>query len=134
MYSDSWGFPFRLVTNKLGSSSGPLTAGMTEEFPAEVVAELFPRVAPYAFPPADFAFDRERYRVTEGKIRILLDAALKKRSAPGSSGVHYRTLGRSAGVMCSRLLSLYTACFEKVLFPKQWRRANLGLLEKSGRD
>ena len=55
---------------------------MTEEFPAEVVAELFPCVAPYAFPPADFAFDRERYRVTEGKIRILLDAALKKRSAP----------------------------------------------------
>ncbi|EEB10244.1 conserved hypothetical protein [Pediculus humanus corporis] len=132
--SDSWGFPFRLVTNKLGSSSWPLTAGMTEEFPAEVVAELFPRVAPYAFPPADFAFDRERYRVTEGKIRILLAAALKKHSAPGSSGVHYRTLGRSAGVMCSRLSSLYTACFEKMLFPKQWRRANLGLLEKSGRD
>ena len=54
-----------------------------EEFLAEVIAELFPRVAPYAFPPANFAFVRERDRVTEGEIHILLDAASKKRSAPG---------------------------------------------------
>ena len=58
--SNPWGFPFRIVTKKLRNSSGRLTAGMTGEFPAEVVAELFPRVAPYAFPPADFAFDRKR--------------------------------------------------------------------------
>ena len=81
--ADPWGFPFRIATQNLRSSSGPLMAGMTGEFLAEVIAELFPRVAPYAFPPADFAFDRERDRVTEGKIRILLDAASKKRSAPG---------------------------------------------------
>ena len=28
---DPWGFSFRLVTNKLRDSSGPLTTGMTEE-------------------------------------------------------------------------------------------------------
>ena len=39
---DSWSFPFRLVTNKLRGLSGPLTTGMTEEFLAEVIAELFP--------------------------------------------------------------------------------------------
>ncbi|EEB16088.1 endonuclease/reverse transcriptase, putative [Pediculus humanus corporis] len=107
---------------------------MTGEFPAEVIAELFPRVALYAFPPAGFAFDRDRDRVTEGEIRILLDAASKKRSAPGPNGVHYRILGRSVEVMCSRLSSLYTACFEEASFPKQWKLANLVLLEKPGRD
>ena len=122
------------MTKKLRNLSGPLTAGMTEEFLAEVVAELFPRVAPYVFSPADFAFDRERDRVTQEEIRILLDAASKKRSAPSPNGVHCRILGRSVAVMCSRLSSLYTACFEEASFPKQWRRANLVLLEKPGRN
>ena len=134
MDSDPWGFPFRIVTKKQRSPSRPLTASMTGEFLAEVIAELFPRVTPYAFTPADFVFDRERDRVTEREIRILLDEASKKRSTPGLNGVRYRILGRSAGVMCLRLSSLYTACFEEASFPKQWRRANLVLLEKPGRD
>ena len=94
---------------------------MTGKFLAEVIAELFPRVAPYAFPPADFAFDRETNRVTEREIRIFLDAASKKHSASGPNGVHFRILSRSAGLMCSSLSSLYTACFEEASFPKQWR-------------
>ena len=35
------------------------------------------------------------------------------------NGVHYRILGKSAEVLCSRLSLLYTACFEEALFPKQ---------------
>ena len=132
--ADMWGFPFRIVTKKLRSSSGPLTAGMMGEFLAEVIAELFSRVAPYAFHPARFAFDRDRDRVTEKEIRILLDAASKKRSAPSPNGMHYRLLGKSVGVMSSRLSSLFTACFEEASFPKQWKFANLVLLEKPGRD
>ena len=69
-----------------------------------------------------------------GEIRVLLDAASKKRSAPGSNGVHYRILDKSAGGMCSRLSSLCTTCFEEASFPKQWRRANIVLLEKPSRD
>ena len=34
-----------------------LTAGRTGKFLAKVIAELFSRVALYAFPPANFAFD-----------------------------------------------------------------------------
>ncbi|EEB12187.1 endonuclease/reverse transcriptase, putative [Pediculus humanus corporis] len=36
--------------------------------------------------------------------------------------------------MCSRLSSLCTTCFEEASFPKQWRRANIVLLEKPSRD
>ena len=49
MDSDPWGFSFRIVTKKQRSPSRPLTASMTGEFLAEVIAELFPRVTPYAY-------------------------------------------------------------------------------------
>ena len=114
---------------KLRSSSGPLTDGTTRDFLAEVIAELFPRVAPYAFRPPDFAFVRKRDRVTEGEIRTLLDATSKKRTALGPNGVHYWILGKFAEVMCARLSALYTARFRRALFPKQWKCANLVLLE-----
>ena len=132
---DSWGLPFRLVTNKLRGSSGPLTASMTEEFLAEVIAELFPRVEPFAFPPADFPRDEIRdVAVTEREIRLLLDAASKRRSDPGPNGVHYHILGKSAGVLCARLSGLYTACFREATFPTPWKEANLVLFEKPGRN
>ena len=95
---------------------------------------LFSPIAPYAFPPADFAFNRERDRVTEGEIRILLDAASKKRTAPAPNGVHYRILGKSIEVMCAHLSVLYTECFAGASFPKQWKLANFVLLEKPGRN
>ena len=74
---------------------------MTRKFLAKVIAELFPRVAFYAFPPSDFAFDRKRDRVTEREIRIPLDAD-KKCAAPGRNGVHYRLLGKSSRVSRGR--------------------------------
>ena len=65
----SVGSRFRLVTNKLRGLSRPLTAGMTGEFLAEVIAELFPRVEPFAFPPVDFPRDEIRdAAVTERKF------------------------------------------------------------------
>ncbi|EEB17940.1 endonuclease/reverse transcriptase, putative [Pediculus humanus corporis] len=131
--SDPWGLPFGLVTNKLRDSSGPLTAGMTEEFLAEVIAELFPRVEPFAFPPPDLSHDANRDRdteVTEGEVRLLLDATSKRRSAPDPNGVHYHTLGKSTEVLCA----LYTACFREATFPTPWKETNMVLLDKPGRD
>ena len=112
--SNPWDLPFRLGTNKLRGSSVSLTAGMTQEFLAEVIAELFPRVEPFAFPPADLSYDINRDRdtaVTEGEVCFLLDAASKRRSALGPNGVYYHILGESAGVLCACLSALYTACF-----------------------
>ena len=93
MDSNPWGFSFRILTKKLRNSSGPLTAGMTGEFFAEVIAELFPRIAPYAFPPAGFAFDRER--VTEGRF------ASSSTQPPRSARLRARTaciIGSSASL------------------------------------
>ena len=70
----------------------------------------------------------------EGEIRILLDAASKKRTAPAPNGVHYRILGKSIEVMCAHLSALYTECFAGASFPKQWKLANFVLLEKPGRN
>ena len=92
--SDSWGFPIRLVTNKLRGSSGPLTAGMTGEFLAEVIAELFPRVKPFAFPPADISYDVNRDRdtaVTEGEVRSSSYVRVSRCSTPrASERQHFR--------------------------------------------
>ena len=93
---------------------------MTEKFLAEVIVELFPRVEPFAFPPPDLSHDMNRDRdteVTEGDDRLLLDAASKSRSAPGPNGVHYRIIGKSAGVLYARLSALYAACFREATFP-----------------
>ena len=85
--------------------------------------------------PADFPRDEIRdAAVTEGEVRLLLYAASKRCSAPGSNGVHYRILGESTGVLCARLSALYTACFREATFPTPWKEVNLVLLDKPGRD
>ena len=48
--------------------------------------------------------------------------------------MHYRILGKSAEVMCARLSMLYAAYYAGASFSKQWKLANLVLLEKPGRD
>ena len=132
--SNPWGLPFRLVT-KLRGSLGPLTAGMTEEFRAKMIAKVFPLVEPFAFPPADFPYDEYcDTAMTEREVRLLLDAVSKRRSVPGPNGVHYPILGKSTGVLCARLSALYTACFQEATFPTTWKEANLILLDKPGRD
>ena len=106
MDSDLWCLPFRLVI-KLRGSSGPLTASMTEEFLAKVIAKLFPRVEPFAFPPTDFPYDENRdTAVTEGEVRLFLDATSKRHSSPEPNGVHSRRVRR--GAVCASLRDLHS--------------------------
>ena len=88
------------------------------------------RVSPGGFPSRR----KLRHRSDGGGGSPLLDAASKRRSAPGPNGVYYCILGESAGVLCKRLSALYTACFRGATFPTPWKEANLVLLNKPSRD
>lgn len=63
------------------------------------MAELFPRIGPSVFPTTDSG-EREDYEeVSVSEIQVLLDAAVKKWTAPGPNGVHYVILGKFAKIL-----------------------------------
>ena len=81
---------------KLRGSSGPLTASKHGKFLDEVIAELFPRVKQPVLPATDSGGGEDCEEVSVSEIRVLLDAAVKKRTTPGPNGMHYVILDKSA--------------------------------------
>lgn len=134
---DSWGRPYKMVFNKLRPSAPPLTQSLDPEFVRGVVRALFPegekRTTP-DFIPGKSADWSDELRVGEEELQQILWWSLKGNTAPSPDGLHKRVIALAFPVLAERLGQVLTDCLRVGAFPKQWRRANLILLQMEGRS
>jgi len=131
--SDPWDRPYRVVFKNVRAPVAPICGVLPPEFLERVVGALFPlRLGgvPPAIPPVewDLAWD-----VTRDETIQAFKGLSSGRKAPGPDGVPGVVLKKTAGILLSEWVRIFTGCLREAVFPSAWKIARLVLLRKEGK-
>lgn len=136
---DPWGRPYQIVLKKLKTGGVADIGSMDPQFVTEIVNTLFP-----GDENANTTIARTRGKielwsddpppVEEEEINTAMQRMKPGTKAPGPDGIRGKIWINSMDHMARRILQLYNECFRQGKFPSAWKKANLILLIKPGKD
>lgn len=140
---DPWGKPYKLVLNKLRPWAPPTTEVLDPLFTQLVVGTLFPShrtttripvMGPMGLeaPLSDW---HEGLAVTIDELTSAIKRSFRGRNtAPGPDGLQKKVLALISGELNGPLQNLINGCLRTGVIPDKWKRANLALILKEGKD
>lgn len=136
---DPWGRPYHMVLKKLKTGEVADIGSMDPQFVAEIVNTLFPDDENAKTTIARTRDNTELWSddpplVTEEELNTAMQRVKPGTKAPGPDGIRGKIWINSMEYMTRRILQLYNECLRQGKFPSTWKRANLILLTKPGKD
>lgn len=136
---DPWGRAYKIVLNKLRAVEPPLTESLDPKFVQETVNHLFPRWKEDQDsenePPDKESPDwSPTLEVNEEEFQKAIKRGLSGTTAPGPDGLPKRILALSMPILGDRIKQIYNSCLKFGYFPHTWKKAQLILLHKKGKD
>lgn len=138
---DPWGLAYRLVRGRLRRWTFPVTERLDPGLLDRVVDTLFPdpsaredanQPAPgHDDPPAQWD---EALDITQEEADWAVKRMVGRNAAPGPDGIPGKAIAWAYRVMGEEIRSTLSCCLQAGWFPAEWRRANLVLLRKEGKE
>ncbi|KAL6419755.1 hypothetical protein ACFW04_011222 [Cataglyphis niger] len=135
--SDPWGLPYRLVLNKLRSSSCNILDNLDADSRRQLIAKLFPSGETHdpSILWEDWSDENwnDDWSVTPGEVfKVFKKRKVSGHVSPGPDGVPAKAWKRVPSEFLDAMNICFTACLKKGVFPTSWKRATLVLIPKVG--
>lgn len=138
---DPWGLAYKLVREKLRKWSFPITERLDLDLLDRVTDTLFPDPPVREGRDSDepghddlpIAWD-ETLEVTKEEVKWAVKKMASRNAAPGPDGIPGKVIAKAYRVIGEEIRSTLTCCLKAGWFPTEWRRANLVLLHKAGKE
>lgn len=120
--------------DKLRQRTAPITQAMEPVFLRKVLRTLFPIGEEEVEPSQldEIPDWREEDRMTKEEISLAIKK-MRNCKAPGPDGIMGSVIKLVSMELNELIAQLFTECFKKGCFPKQWKEASLVLLRKAGK-
>lgn len=135
---DPWGRPYKIVRKKLRKWMPPKTEMLEPMFLHETINSLFP-----AEEKRDTQPDIENMATNEGddvpqvseqEIADAIKTMKSRNAAPGPDQIPGKILAMAYEVIGHEMRNTLTRCLKEGVFPSRWKKANLVLLQKDGKN
>lgn len=132
---DPWGLPYKLVLDRLRTSSFEVASSLRPETLLALLSSLFPVTEehPVVNRWADFEWSEDDVINVDEVVDSIRNARRRGGDpAPGPDGLPLSIWRRAPPSLLSCMTTLYNSCLREGVFPLDWKRAILILIPKAG--